>query len=41
MLGISAATMIAPHSGRSPRMRSVYTPVDNVRWSVLEMKVNA
>src|ERR687887_1722905 len=41
MLGISAATMIEPHSGRSPRIRSVNTPVETILFSDGEMKVNA
>src|ERR671937_1764135 len=41
MLGISAASMIIPHFGSSPWIRSVMTPVDNVRCDELEMNVNA
>src|SRR6266852_4545289 len=39
MLGIRTAAAIEPHWKRSPRIRSVGTPAESVRWSELEMNV--
>ena len=41
MAGISTAAAIAPHWTRSPRIRSVGTPAEIVRFSELEMNVTA
>src|SRR5437762_7977281 len=41
MLGISVATMIDPQSTRSPRISSVGTPTESMRFCELEMNVNA
>src|SRR5207245_1664606 len=39
MLGIRTAAAIEPHWKRSPRIRSVGTPAESVRWLELEMNV--